>query len=503
MILQFISKPNCIILAVTPANSDLANSDALKLAREVDPKGERTIGVLTKVDIMDKGTDCMDVLSGKVYPLKRGYIGVALRSQYDIDNGKRIDSAIKDELKFFENHSIYSKVASKMGTQYLAKTMNIILLGHIRFCLPEIKNKISALILQAQKRLVTYGDSVNDNNMSEGATLLSLLNKFSSNFVSMIEGTAFNENESKSNELFGGSRINHIFTQKYTPYLIRMDACDNLTEEDIKLAIRNSKGPKSSLFIPEAAFEMLVKSQVKMLLSPSIQCVDQVYDELITILDFAEKDLIRFPNLKDAVRDFVITLFKDYVKPLKKFITDLVEIELAYINTNHPDFYGGGNTSQLFMQRYKDENNNNNEKTNDKNLNKSVNNSNVSNNTNNKQMEVKKEIIKSNSEKYQQGQIDKEQYECEIIKQLLVQYFQIVRKNVSDSVPKLIMCFLVNKSKNTLQSELVRKMYKEDLFKELLKENDDIANKRKATQKMLQVLQKAQNIINEIKDITI
>jgi replication fork clamp-binding protein CrfC len=289
MILSFITKPNCIILAVTPANSDLANSDALKLAREVDQKGERTIGVLTKVDIMDKGTDCMDVLSGKVYPLKRGYIGVALRSQYDIDNGKKIGDSIKDEIKFFENHSVYGKISSKMGTAYLAKTMNQILLGHIRYCLPEIKNKIAALIQQAQKRLLTYGDSV-ENNMSEGATLLSLLNKYSSNYVDLIDGNAFNEdNSSNKNELFGGSRINHIFTQKYTPYLIKLDNCENLTEEDIKLAIRNSKGPKSSLFIPEAAFEMLVKSQVKLLLSPSIQCCDQVFEELITILDFAEK----------------------------------------------------------------------------------------------------------------------------------------------------------------------------------------------------------------------
>lgn len=49
---------NAIILAVTPANADLATSDALRIAREVDPPGDRTIGVLTKVDIMDKGTDC-------------------------------------------------------------------------------------------------------------------------------------------------------------------------------------------------------------------------------------------------------------------------------------------------------------------------------------------------------------------------------------------------------------------------------------------------------------
>lgn len=72
MLLKYITKPNAIILAVTAANTDLANSDGLKLAREVDPDGVRTIGVLTKVDLMDQGTDVVDILAGRVIPLRLG-----------------------------------------------------------------------------------------------------------------------------------------------------------------------------------------------------------------------------------------------------------------------------------------------------------------------------------------------------------------------------------------------------------------------------------------------
>ena len=72
MLMQFITKENCLILAVSPANSDLANSDALKLAKEVDTTGVRTIGVITKLDLMDEGTDAKDILENKVYPLRRG-----------------------------------------------------------------------------------------------------------------------------------------------------------------------------------------------------------------------------------------------------------------------------------------------------------------------------------------------------------------------------------------------------------------------------------------------
>ena len=54
MVYTYVEKKNCIILAVTPANTDVATSDALQLAKEVDPDGRRTLGVLTKLDLMVK-----------------------------------------------------------------------------------------------------------------------------------------------------------------------------------------------------------------------------------------------------------------------------------------------------------------------------------------------------------------------------------------------------------------------------------------------------------------
>lgn len=108
LILKHISNPNCIILAVTAANTDMATSEALKVAREVDPDGKeniliirffssliiplladlndcaspgrRTLAVVTKLDLMDAGTDAMDVLMGRVIPVKLGLIGVVNRS---------------------------------------------------------------------------------------------------------------------------------------------------------------------------------------------------------------------------------------------------------------------------------------------------------------------------------------------------------------------------------------------------------------------------------------
>ncbi|KAI1787010.1 hypothetical protein LXA43DRAFT_1085152 [Ganoderma leucocontextum] len=124
LVVDYISKPNCVILAVSPANVDLANSDSLKLARSVDPQGRRTIGVLTKLDLMDAGTNALDILTGCVYPLKLGFIGIVNRSQADINAEKPLGDAMESEIEFFKNHPAYRNIAHKNGTRYLAKTLN-------------------------------------------------------------------------------------------------------------------------------------------------------------------------------------------------------------------------------------------------------------------------------------------------------------------------------------------------------------------------------------------
>ena len=102
LVMQFIVPKNTIILAVSPANNDLVNSDALKLAKQVDPAGIRTLGVITKIDLMDAGTNAVDILQNKAsFTLKYGFVGVVCRSQQDIMNSKPMDESLRAEGEFF------------------------------------------------------------------------------------------------------------------------------------------------------------------------------------------------------------------------------------------------------------------------------------------------------------------------------------------------------------------------------------------------------------------
>ncbi|XP_035230176.1 dynamin-like, partial [Stegodyphus dumicola] len=107
MVLQYIQKPKCIILAVIPANQDIANSDALDVAKVADPERERTIGVLTKLDLMDKGTDARAILENKMVYLKRGFVGVLNRGQKEIDDEKDFAFILEKERKFFAEQECY------------------------------------------------------------------------------------------------------------------------------------------------------------------------------------------------------------------------------------------------------------------------------------------------------------------------------------------------------------------------------------------------------------
>lgn len=156
MIFEFIRKENCLILAVSPANCDLVNSDALKLAKEVDKEGVRTIGVLTKLDLMDAGTDARDIFEGKLLPLRRGYVGIVNRSQRDIDSQKNITAALKNERDFFMSHPYYKDIIHRLGTPYLQEVLNRQLTEHIRKTLPDLQNKLRKQLISAEKDIVKY-----------------------------------------------------------------------------------------------------------------------------------------------------------------------------------------------------------------------------------------------------------------------------------------------------------------------------------------------------------
>ncbi|NXK46627.1 DYN2 protein, partial [Chauna torquata] len=287
MILQFISRESSLILAVTPANMDLANSDALKMAKEVDPQGLRTIGVITKLDLMDEGTDARDVLENKLLPLRRGYIGVVNRSQKDIDGKKDIRAALAAERKFFLSHPAYRHMADRMGTPHLQKVLNQQLTNHIRETLPSLRSKLQSQLLSLEKEVEEYKNFRPDDPTRKTKALLQMVQQFGVDFEKRIEGSG---DQVDTLELSGGARINRIFHERFPFELVKMEFDEKDLRREISYAIKNIHGVRqvserrssgTGLFTPDLAFEAIVKKQVVKLKEPCLKCVDLVIQELI------------------------------------------------------------------------------------------------------------------------------------------------------------------------------------------------------------------------------
>uniref|UniRef100_A0A8C3CN84 Dynamin-1-like protein n=1 Tax=Cairina moschata TaxID=8855 RepID=A0A8C3CN84_CAIMO len=524
LILQFISNPNSIILAVTAANTDMATSEALKIAREVDPDGRRTLAVITKLDLMDAGTDAMDVLMGRVIPVKLGIIGVVNRSQLDINNKKSVADSIRDEYGFLQKK--YPSLANRNGTKYLARTLNRLLMHHIRDCLPELKTRINVLAAQYQSLLNSYGEPVEDKS----ATLLQLITKFATEYCNTIEGTA---KYIETSELCGGARICYIFHETFGRTLESVDPLGGLNTIDILTAIRNATGPRPALFVPEVSFELLVKRQIKRLEEPSLRCVELVHEEMQRIIqhcsNYSTQELLRFPKLHDAIVEVVTCLLRRRLPVTNEMVHNLVAIELAYINTKHPDF---ADACGLMNNNIEEQRRNRLARElpsavpRDKAAPAAGDVSQESGTGNWRGMLKPSKAEEASAEEKskpaaalpaspQKGHavnlLDvpvpvarklsaREQRDCEVIERLIKSYFLIVRKNIQDSVPKAVMHFLVNHVKDTLQSELVGQLYKSLLLDDLLTESEDMAQRRKEAADMLKALQRASQIIAEIRE---
>uniref|UniRef100_A0A8C3Q8Q2 dynamin GTPase n=1 Tax=Geospiza parvula TaxID=87175 RepID=A0A8C3Q8Q2_GEOPR len=318
MILQFISRESSLILAVTPANMDLANSDALKMAKEVDPQGLRTIG-------------------NKLLPLRRGYIGVVNRSQKDIDGKKDIRAALAAERKFFLSHPAYRHMAERMGTPHLQRVLNQQLTNHIRESLPSLRSKLQSQLLSLEKEVEEYKNFRPDDPARKTKALLQMVQQFGVDFEKRIEGSG---DQVDTLELSGGARINRIFHERFPFELVKMEFDEKDLRREISYAIKNIHGVRTGLFTPDLAFEAIVKKQVVKLKEPCLKCVDLVIQELINTVRQCTSKLGSYPRLREETERIVTTHIREREGKTKDQILLLIDIELSYINTNHEDFIG-------------------------------------------------------------------------------------------------------------------------------------------------------------------
>lgn len=446
LVSSYIESQNTIILAVMQARNDLETDLGLDLIKEYDPSGERTIGILTKVDLMNIDNDISDYLLNSVskdLQLKYGYYAVRNRTRENIT----IRESLAEEEDYFSSHQIYNnlELKHKTGTQNVGEKLSNILISHIKNSLPYVITQLSTHQEDLKKELKFLGYQIPNNTESQISYLHQLLSDLSRSFTDSIDN--------RGNNLNYGKKIKDIFIN-YRKTIIDIQPFEiskfgnNLIEE----AISNSEGNHMSFPVPRV--EVIEKcilhndlKPIKLLLEPSLLCCAEINRLLLELVDNAIKNMniSRFPNLTKKIKEiFIEELLQKATENSNVKINEMIQIEEDYIWTDDENFL-------LQLQ----------------------------------------EGIK-NLDKSSQSHLD-------FIRKIIKSYYASVCKNIQNTIPKVIMSFLVRECQNHINICLF-KYISNDNIKELLVENSEIENKRKNIVNKIELINNAHHILSKHTD---
>ncbi|OHT09917.1 Dynamin central region family protein [Tritrichomonas foetus] len=477
MVLGFIKKENSLILAVTPANQDLANSDALNIARRVDPAGDRTVGVITKIDLMDQGTNARDILENRIYPLKLGYIGVINRSQQDIDTKKSMEAARKAEREYFENSRDYSDLADRCGTGYLAQILNRLLMEHIRSCMPNLRHKVQTMLQEKENELQGYGENPTASAGTMNAFVLDVITKYLDYFNDLLDGHADDEAEDiQAISSRGGAKISRCFMDEYLPLMNSQLGLKAFNDSQLFFLMKNHVGLTVPLFTPHKALDQVLFRCVEQFRQPSLELVDKIVAILFEIHGEVEfMELTRFTALADAIRGVVDECIRSCVNPTRDYINGLIDNEKSFINAARPDFRGA---AVYNAPRANDD-------------------------PRSRPLPEKPAVpdpvsvcsIYGTSKEITNHQTQ----EMHDLVQIGSRYIDLIKDQVKDMVPKAIVKFLVKRSSDMLRAKMIETIFNSTELIQLLTEDPSITRKRIACQQIVAALRKAQQILSEVR----
>lgn len=323
MVRSYVDKPNCIILAISPANQDIATSDAIKLAREVDPTGERTFGVLTKLDLMDKGTNALDVLEGRAYRLQHPWVGIVNRSQADINKNVDMIIARRKEQEFFDSSPEYSHLASRMGSEYLAKLLSQHLEAAIRSRIPSITSLINKTIDELESEMDHLGRPIASDAGAQLYLILELCRAFDKIFKEHLDGGRP-----------GGDRIYGVFDNQLPSALRKLPFDRHLSVQNVKRVVSQADGYQPHLIAPEQGYRRLIESSLNYFRGPaeaSVDAVHSVLKELVRISIGETQELKRFPSLQTELAAACYKALERFREDGRKTTLRLVDMESAYL----------------------------------------------------------------------------------------------------------------------------------------------------------------------------
>ena len=452
---RYCEDPLTIILCVIAANSDIATSDGLKMAKELDKNGTRTLGVLTKLDIMDKGTDAKKVLLNQEIPLTLGYIAVKNRSKQDLIDKISMEETQKKERDFFKNHPIYKHLPqSCFGNDVLIKKLTKILFRIIRDNLPGIIKSINDAIKRCEEELKYLGTPIPTDEAGKISMIWNLLSEYCEIFKHILRGK-YDPKRAGYLRDEGGFKIKVIFKNLLSEYTGDYNATDDYSDANIDYAFQLHAQDNIPGFLSVDAFYYLLKPKLELIKEPVYECFNNVYSYLEMLsTKILERTFSRYPKMVNTISEFVNKFLVEEKNKAKSLIDSIIDMDINQLFTN--DFE--------YMTKWT-QNKSKQGKNNQPNLG-----------------EGKSIFIRE-----LRGRVDS--------------YFKLIVRNLRDSIPKALGYSLIRPIEYDMKIKLYEMLYNDKKVVSILNEPEGITRQRIELNRQIKVMRDAQKVIKRDPDL--
>lgn len=441
LIKKYILRQETINLVVVPSNVDIATTEALSMAQEVDPEGDRTIGILTKPDLVDKGTEdkVVDVVRNLVCNLKKGYMIVKCRGQQDIQDQMSLTEALDREKIFFEDHPHFRVLLDegKATIPCLANRLTTELISHICKSLPRLEDQIKEAQQQIAEELRNCGTDIPEDESGKLFFLIDKINAFNQDILALVEG----EEPVKEDQT-------RLFTKIRQEFYKWSTVIDNHFQKGYEAICRQIwkfenqyRGRELPGFVNYKTFENIIKQQIRALEEPALDMLFTVTDIVrLAFTDVSQKNYQEFLNLYRTSKSKIEDIKLEQEKEAEKLIRLHFQMEQIV--------YCQDKVYRSSLQKVREK-------------------------------ETEEDKKKKNSTLLPSLQPDSLSDTVAEIFQHLMAYREEASNRLSSHIPLIIQFFILRSYGQQLQKAMLQLLQDKDKYSWLLKERSDTSDKRK------------------------
>ncbi|KAM9447840.1 interferon-induced GTP-binding protein Mx2-like [Salvelinus alpinus] len=464
LIMKFIKNKRTIILVVVPCNVDIATTEALKMAQEVDPEGTRTLAILTKPDLIDPGEEknVLEIVQNRVMDLNMGYVIVKCRGQKKIDENMSITDAIKEELEFFKNHEQFRSLLreEKATTKCLATKLSNALVKHIKKSLPQMSENIKEKLGEVKHLLSQIEGGPPKEPAEKRKFLIQVITDFNEQITQLSQG-----------DIIIKENLFELMRNEFTAWMECLKNAKSHYHEVVQHLVdeydQKHRGSELPGFSNYRVFQHVVQKLVSKLKKPAMMTLQTIREMVQEEFDHLSKEIFKnYPYLQDVSKKKIETIQEQQSNIVKARIVEQFEMEMQVYTQD-----------EIFNKHILEEETANCSDLSDEDISD----------------EDETHVLEKGEKAEGSDHDTRSKYPG-----LLKAYYEIVVQRLADQVPMLIRYFILKQSAKIVCSEMLDLLHRDDTDN-IIQEDSEIGQYRAKLQTQVDRLVQANDKLSSLR----